>query len=87
MAQAKAGSVDLVLMDLMMPIMDGIEAAKLIRRLPDEAVAKTIIIALTANAMNETKQEVLEAGMDGMLNKPFDVQALKRVLQEVWRRK
>lgn len=87
MAQAKAGSVDLVLMDLMMPVMGGIEAAKLIRRLPDEAVAKTIIIALTANAMNETKQEVLEAGMDGMLNKPFDVQALKRVLQEVWWRK
>ncbi|MGM9570089.1 MAG: response regulator [Phascolarctobacterium sp.] len=87
MAQAKDKQVDLVLMDLMMPVMDGIEAAKLIRRLPDGAVAKTTIIALTANAMNETKQEVLEAGMDGMLNKPFDVQALKRVLQEVWRRK
>ena len=83
MAQAEAQSVDFILMDLMMPVMDGLEAARLIRRLPDKAVAQTIIIALTANAMNETKQEVLAAGMNDMLNKPFNVEALRQVLQEV----
>ena len=87
MSQAKGAKVDLILMDLMMPVMDGLEAARMIRRLPDKEAAQKVIIALTANAMNETKQEVLEAGMDGMLNKPFDVNALKRVLQEVWQRR
>ena len=87
MAQAKADSVDFVLMDLMMPIMDGLEASKLIRKLSDKAVAQTIIIALTANAMEETKQEVLEAGLDGMLNKPFDVESLRQVLQEILQRR
>ena len=84
MSQPRGAKVDLILMDLMMPVMDGLEAARMIRCLPDKEVAQKVIIALTANAMNETKQEVLEAGMDGMLNKPFDVNALQRVLQEVW---
>ena len=83
MAQAKAGSVDLVLMDLMMPVMDGLEATRLIRGLADQEASQAIIIALTANAMNETKQEIVTAGMNGMLNKPFDVKALKQVLAEV----
>ena len=84
MSQPRGAKVDLILMDLMMPVMDGLEATRMIRCLPDKEVAQKVIIALTANAMNETKQEVLEAGMDGMLNKPFDVNALQRVLQEVW---
>lgn len=84
MSQPRGAKVDLILMDLMMPVMDGLEATRMIRCLPDKEVGQKVIIALTANAMNETKQEVLEAGMDGMLNKPFDVNALQRVLQEVW---
>ncbi|MGM9582213.1 MAG: hybrid sensor histidine kinase/response regulator, partial [Phascolarctobacterium sp.] len=83
MAHAQPGSIDFVLMDLMMPVLDGLEAARMIRRLPDQELAQTVIIALTANALAETKKEVLESGMNGMLNKPFDVEALKRVLQEV----
>ena len=83
MAQAPKKKVDFVLMDLMMPVMDGLEATRLIRRLPDKESAQTLIIALTANAMNETKQEIVTAGMNGMLNKPFDVKALKQVLAEV----
>ncbi len=87
MAQAPKKKVDFVLMDLMMPVMDGLEATRLIRRLPDKESAQTLIIALTANAMNETKQEIVTAGMNGMLNKPFDVKALKQVLAEVLRQK
>ena len=75
--------VDFILMDLMMPVMDGLEAAKLIRRLPEQGAAGTIIIALTANALNETKQEILASGMNGMLNKPFNVEALKQVLRDI----
>ena len=70
-----------------MPVMDGLEATKLIRCLADKKAAQTIIIALTANVMNETKQEIVTAGMNGMLNKPFDVKALKQVLAEVLRQK
>lgn len=73
-------------MDLMMPVMDGLEATKLIRCLADKEAAQTIIIALTANAMNETKQEIVAVGMNGMLNKPFDVKALQGVLWEILQR-
>ena len=86
MAHAQPGSIDFVLMDLMMPVLDGLEAARMIRRLPDKEIGQTVIIALTANALAETKKEVLEAGMNGMLNKPFDVESLKRVLQEALQR-
>ena len=75
--------VDFILMDLMMPVMDGLEAAKLIRRLTEQEAAGTVIIALTANALNETKQEILAAGMNGMLNKPFNMEALKQVLRDI----
>ena len=82
--ERKKAEIALILLDVSMPVMDGLEATRMIRCLPDKEVGQKVIIALTANAMNETKQEVLEAGMDGMLNKPFDVNALQRVLQEVW---
>lgn len=83
MAQAEQGSIDFILMDLLMPVMDGIEAAKQIRALPNKAIAQTTIIALTANEMHETQQEVLEAGMNAMLNKPFNVEALLKTLKEL----
>ena len=83
MSQACDKKVDFILMDLMMPVMDGLEATRLIRGLADQEASQAIIIALTANAMNETKQEIVTAGMNGMLNKPFDVKALKQVLAEV----
>ena len=86
MSQACDKKVDFILMDLMMPVMDGLEATKLIRCLADKEAAQTIIIALTANAMNETKQEIVAVGMNGMLNKPFDVKALQGVLWEILQR-
>ena len=80
MQNAKPGDVDLILMDLMMPIMDGYTAARLIRNLPDKHVAATPIIALTANAFEDTKQEVMAAGMNGHLAKPINKDELYKNL-------
>lgn len=63
---------DLVLMDHMMPVMDGIVATKTIRELPDEKYKKLPIIALTANAMVDARKEFLNAGMNGFVAKPID---------------
>ena len=63
---------DLVLMDHMMPVMDGIEAAKAIRALPEDKYQKLPIIALTANAMVDARKEFLNAGMNGFVAKPID---------------
>ncbi len=70
---------DLVLMDVCMPGMDGIEAAKHIRAL-DGPAAATRIIAVTANAMPEDRARYLEAGMDDMVAKPIDGVALARAI-------
>ena len=70
---------NLILMDVLMPEMDGIEATKLIR---SEADPQPRIIALTANAMTEDKIEYLSAGMDGYLSKPLDIVSLLKVLKE-----
>ena len=66
------GQYDLVLMDHMMPVMDGIEAAKAIRALPEDKYQKLPIIALTANAMVDARKEFLNAGMNGFVAKPID---------------
>lgn len=63
---------DLVLMDHMMPVMDGIEAAKAIRALPEDKYQNLPIIALTANAMVGARKEFLNAGMNGFVAKPID---------------
>lgn len=70
---AKPGTYDAILMDLMMPVMDGLTAAKTIRALPRDD-AKTIpIIAMTANAFAEDAEKCLAAGMNAHLAKPLDV--------------
>ncbi len=73
-AAAAAGGFDIVLMDIRMPEMDGLEACRRIRALPNgEALP---IIALTANALAEERQRCLAAGMDGYLTKPLEPEAL-----------
>jgi CheY-like chemotaxis protein len=74
---------DLILMDIMMPEMNGLEATKAIRSLqrPD---AKTIpIVAMTANAFEEDKQSALEAGMNAYVAKPIDIALLMQALVEM----
>ena len=73
---------DFILMDIMMPVMDGIEATKQIRALGDER-AKIPIIAMTAKSSEDDKKEVIEAGMNAHVAKPVDVAHLFTVLKNV----
>ncbi len=79
-AQAKAGYYDLILMDIQMPVMNGYEATKAIRRLDDRRKASIPIIAMTANAFEEDKKAALECGMDGHISKPISVDLLLSML-------
>lgn len=72
---------DLVLMDLNMPEMGGIEATKVIRNLPSD-LANIPIVALTANAFDSAHKEVFDAGMNDFLTKPINLSALGRVLSK-----
>lgn len=73
---------DLVLMDIQMPKLDGIEATKRIRALKDQQKASVPIIALTANAMEGDRANYLQAGMNEHISKPIDVQKLYTILSE-----
>lgn len=77
-----AKEIDAVLMDIRMPIMDGITATKLIREFPDEQMQKLPIIAMTANAFEEDVQKTKEAGMDFHLAKPIEPSLLLQTLRE-----
>jgi CheY-like chemotaxis protein len=72
---ARTGAYDLILMDVHMPVMDGLDATRAIRALGG-AIGRTPIIALTANVQPEQVQRCLEAGMDGHVGKPIQLSAL-----------
>ncbi len=74
------GLCDLVLMDVQMPIMDGYEATRQIRKLENKVAANIPIIAMTANAFADDQQAALEAGMNEHVAKPVNVNKLKEVL-------
>ena len=76
------GDYDLVLMDVQMPIMNGYEATKRIRKLNEPKLAGIPILAMTANAFDEDRKNALESGMDGFLSKPIVVDELLHTLQE-----
>lgn len=77
------GYFDVVLMDVQMPVMNGYEATKAIRALPDTPLAQIPIIAMTANAFEEDKRDALEAGMNGHIAKPIDVDILLDTLGKI----
>ena len=83
MRTAKPGQYDLILMDIQMPIMDGYEATRQIRKLENPETANIPIVAITANAFEEDRQKALEAGMNEHVSKPIDLERLLEVLKNV----
>ena len=77
---AAPGYYDCVLMDIQMPVKDGLAAARTIRALPNRIRANVPIIAMTANAFDDDRQKSLEAGMDAHLTKPLDSKKLLSTL-------
>jgi len=79
-SSVEANSFDIVLMDVHMPVVDGLEATRRIRRMP-AARSCVPIVALTASATQENRAECLAAGMNDCLSKPIEIQALRQVLE------
>lgn len=79
-AASEPGYYDMILMDIQMPVMNGYEATRRIRGLPDPELARIPIVAMTANAFDEDRKRCLEAGMNDHVGKPIDVNVLFRTL-------
>ena len=77
---AAPGMFDLILMDIMMPLVDGLEATRRIRALPRSDAAAIPIVAMTANVFDDDIEECIRAGMNKHLSKPLDCEKLLRVL-------
>ena len=81
--KSSPGEFDVILMDIMMPVMNGYEAAKMIRSLDREDAKVIPIIAMTANAFTEDKMRAKEAGMDEHIAKPVDGKLLVKAINEL----
>lgn len=77
------GYYQVILMDVQMPVMNGYKATKIIRGLENKALASVPIVAMTANAFEEDKQEALRSGMDGHIAKPIEIDKLMEMLDQV----
>ena len=80
---SELGEFDVILMDIMMPVMNGYEATKMIRSLDREEAKEVPIIAMTANAFTEDRIRAKEAGMDEHVAKPVDVELLIKVIHKL----
>ncbi|MDE6712238.1 MAG: response regulator [Lachnospiraceae bacterium] len=83
LSASEAGYYQVILMDVQMPVMNGYDATRAIRNLENRELASLPVIAMTANAFEEDKQEALKSGMNGHIAKPIDVKTLMEVLDEV----
>jgi CheY-like chemotaxis protein len=81
----RENNFDVILMDIMMPVMDGLEATVKIREAEklNNIEKRTPIIALTANTMDNDRDKCISYGMDDFLSKPFDIEKLKIILSEL----
>jgi PAS domain S-box-containing protein len=83
LGRSQAEEFDLILMDVQMPEMDGLEATRAIRAAEARTGKHLPIVAMTAHAMKGDREECLRAGMDGYLSKPIRVEELKRTMSEI----
>ena len=79
-ALARARKPDLILMDVMMPVMDGLEATRILKA--DATTMDIPVLALTSYAMKGDKERILQAGCDGYIAKPLDIQELLKTVEE-----
>ena len=85
LSSSQPGYYQLVLMDVQMPVMNGYDATRAIRKLEDPKLAAIPILAMTANAFDEDKQEALRSGMNGHIAKPIDIDELMEALDSMLR--
>ncbi len=76
---------DVIVMDIQMPVMDGLQATRSIRAMPDAGKSHVPIVAITAHAMKQDRDKCLAAGMNAYLPKPIDAQELLEVIEETYR--
>lgn len=81
---SEEGFYDIILMDIMMPVMDGLEATRIIRKLPRTDAKMVPIIAMTANAFDEDISKAMAAGMDAHLAKPIDVKMMLHTISDFY---
>lgn len=79
---SEEGYYNLILMDVQMPVMNGYEATRAIRNLERQDAKRIPIVAMTANAFEDDRQEALRAGMNDHFSKPIDVKALEKLLDQ-----
>ena len=83
LAASAPGYYRLVLMDIQMPVMDGYEATRAIRRLENKELSEIPIVAMTANAFDEDRKKAFECGMNSHIAKPVDVEILFDTLRKI----
>jgi len=81
----RKGGIDLILMDIQMPVMNGIDALHAIRREESVTGSYTPCIALTADALKDTEEKLRNEGFDGYLSKPFRMHQFNAVLQKIFK--
>jgi signal transduction histidine kinase/ActR/RegA family two-component response regulator len=83
-AASEVGTIDVILMDMQMPVMDGCEATMQIRKMDRPDAKQVSIFACTANNFNEDRKRAAQSGMNGFLSKPIDVRELLKKLGSTW---
>ncbi len=84
---SKPGWYDLILMDIQMPVMNGYDATRAIRKLENKKLADIPIVAMTADTFVEDRQEAIDAGMNGHIGKPIDIELLMDTLSDIFKNK